>query len=84
MPAATRFLTTCIPTDKEVDDTPSWKDAEGVEWDCLWVPDTGYCSQHETGTQWFPKLLLGRCSTMSIATHEKSSSITGRGIMVLL
>ena len=26
-PAATGFLSTCVPTDKEVDDIPSWKGA---------------------------------------------------------
>ena len=28
-PAATGFLSTCVPTDKEVDDIPSWNDTEG-------------------------------------------------------
>ena len=28
-PAAAGFTTTCVPTDKEVDDIPSWNDAEG-------------------------------------------------------
>ena len=28
-PAATGFLTTCVPTDKEVDDISSWNDTEG-------------------------------------------------------